>query len=104
MAFDPAGLFIPFTSVFNVHQWVDFAGRGQHLRVVVNVTHVCLQKFKLGVLTVLGQRFDAGAWHFMVLPVMFLLTSRKTTDGYSRLMFCLWKRVREESDDFFLPQ
>lgn len=62
------------------------AGRGQHLRVVVDSTHgVCVQKCKLGVFAVLGERFDAGAWHNAVLPSMFLLSKREPAEGYSRL-------------------
>lgn len=80
-------LFVPFTSLHNMRHCVNFAARGQQLRVVLDFTHdVCLQRLKLGVLAVLGQRFDHGVSHNAVLPVVFLISRREIAEGYSRLI------------------
>lgn len=47
---------------------------------------MCLERFRLGVLAVFGQRFDAGVWHKMVLTVMLLISRRETAERYNRLI------------------
>ena len=76
-------LILPFTSSFNLQEVVAFISRSPTINLVLDFTHdVCRQRYKVGVLAVLGTHFSQSEWKGTVIPLIFAVSEKENEAAY----------------------